>query len=334
MDALSWTECNSACYRYSLPGHARPTIQIPPGVAPPKNMSYFITSPNATTIPDLLRFDTPDVYIRTDGRFFTADFQIFPQWYFPATYYLPFIRSKPSAGDLGTHPLHLIWYDIDRKKDFIQERGCLVEGYGRIREDLANSFVALRKELTSKVDKLNSDTRFPRERYREMNHCNRAMHFAALVLTFAPQSYMLTLLTVTLFQRAYLETLACYEFLTIWEEHKNSPSVTRRPVDTSIMGAFTCSPQIAEEFDQLGVPVWILRHVGTISRDMKIGSVVYPSVPEGAVKDIFCDSERVYIGDPSARRNRACQSLRLQTINLGHAAYELQPGDANQGMYI
>ncbi|KJA12721.1 hypothetical protein HYPSUDRAFT_210193 [Hypholoma sublateritium FD-334 SS-4] len=126
-----------------------------------------------------------------------------------------------------------------------------------------------------------------------MIHCNRAMHFAALVLTFAPQSYMLTLLTVTLFQRAYLETLACYEYLTIWEERKNSLSLARRPVDTSIMGAFTCSPQVAEEFNQLGVPVWYLRHIGTLSRDMKVGSMVYPSIPEGAVKDIFYESERV-----------------------------------------
>lgn len=167
---------------------------------------------------------------------------------------------------------------------------------------------------------------------RELRHCSRALQYSSITLETAPQDYLFTLLNLTSFQRLFLETLACYDYFTIWEERKRS--TTSLPLDMSIMGAFTCNTEQAEEFNQIGVPVWIVRHCSQLTRTMKVGIPVFARDPDGCVLAPHPRAGSVYKGHPSAVRNRICQGLRLQQVKLGHAAYEQQPGEALHGMVI
>lgn len=327
-DALSWCEYNGARYHYHFPGLMRPPLVVPPGMKQPP-LSFFVTSPNANYIPDLIKYDRASVMLRTDGRFFTNDFMIFPQWYFPGTYYLPFIRKKPAAEMLATHPYRVMWYDM-KDSDFVHEPGSMVEGYGRLKLEIAEELNAVRKDLWTKLKWFASEGKFEDKELRELSHCRDGMHFASICLLVGPQTLLMTRSTVTLLQRNFFEALACYEYLTIYKPRVHS--FESFPVDYSIMGAYTCDMIQVAEFLKMGVPVWYFRHAGTMTKTMQIGSKVYPELPVWSVKDIETASERIFHGPPSAARNRACQALRLQTIRLGHTAYEMLPGDSGQGI--
>lgn len=328
MDALSWAEYRCHTYNYRIPGLVDAAVEVPPGLKAPEE-TYFVTSPNAANvIPDLITEDEQAVTTRMDGRFHAADPTLFPQWYFTETYHLPFVRSKPKSADLIAHPLRLLWYNMN-ESDFIPEPGTLIGGYGRLNPQTSAQFTALRKELSTKIDDLVATTELRRNEYQEMVHCQRAMQFASIALEIAPQAYFLTVLAVTCFQRLYLEALACYEYHTVWMERRKTSM--RHAIDTAIMGAFTCNVMQAEEFLQLGVPVWVFRHCATITKSTKIGLRVHPTIPEGCVKTVYPSLECIFIGHPSAIRNRACQRLRLQHVRLGHSVHNLSLGVAGYG---
>ncbi len=95
MDALSWHEYRQSYLPYRIPGYITPIMTLPKdhtGSLPEETL--FVTSPNAPFIPNLIGRDSSAVTIYEDGRFGPADFSIFPQWYFPSTYYLPFVRQE------------------------------------------------------------------------------------------------------------------------------------------------------------------------------------------------------------------------------------------------
>lgn len=251
-----------------------------------------------------------------------------PQFFFDGTYYLPYVRKKPSAEALITHPLRLIWYDLQRS-DFIVDHESLLPDTGLIRQDLADEFVRIRKELSAKVKELVEEREWSAITYQEMLHSERAMHFAALTLTFAPQNWLYTLSTVTLFQRQYLETLAVYEYLTIWKPRLDQPlGEEARPVDDSIMGALTCDPMIAEQFYDQGVPIWLVRHSSQVKRSLLLRDVPPTPFTDPMVSAKFPALHAIYSGPPSSQRHRACQSLRISGIRIGHMAYGIELGNA------
>ena len=317
-----------ASYYYYFPGLLRPPFEVPAGMKPPP-ISYFVTTPNATWIPNLIGKDRAVVNLRKDGRFYTNDFMYWPQWYFPGTYYLPYVRKKPPAHELATHPYRIMWYDM-QDVDFVQEAGTMIMGYGRLREDLATEMTAVRKALQFKLKHFVEEGGFEEKDYRELLHCRNGMLYASVCINTAPQTLLMTRSTVTLMQRNFFEALACYEYLTIWKPRKLT--LGKLPVDTSIVGAFTCDVIQAEEFFRIGVPVWFFRHAGTMRAAKICGPRVYPMDITGCSSEIEMSSERIFNGPPSAARNRACQALRLQQIRLGHCAYEFLPGDGGQGM--
>jgi len=101
MDALAICELQILAYSLELIGI--PRVEHPPGMDCSKiPTSYFVTSPNMKQIPNISK-DTKDTYIRQNGRFWTHDLALFPQWFFPGTKHLPFITRRPSIKVLPTH---------------------------------------------------------------------------------------------------------------------------------------------------------------------------------------------------------------------------------------
>jgi len=98
-----------------------PQVSLPLNTAYKVPLTFFATTPNARTIPFFTQ-DMLETFIRKNGRFWTHDYSLWPQWYFPGTKHLAFVRRRPSDEDLVIHPLGLIWYDL-QEADFIQEPG-------------------------------------------------------------------------------------------------------------------------------------------------------------------------------------------------------------------
>ena len=283
---------------------------------------YFISSPNMETVPNIFR-DPFVIQVRQDGRFGTSDFTIFPQWFAEGTYYLPYIRKKPTPENLANDPYALIWYDMSRR-DWVPELGSVIGGMGRLASNLEVSFTKLRKELMAKIKVDVISGQYTPEELKELKFCERGMWFASIALNCAAQTYEGTLLTVTSFQRYFLETLACYEYITHWKKlDGNLADEPRTPAH--VIGAVTVDLQLAIEFYDLGIPVWLVRHPADLPLSTIVGAVVDPSREPPDVAPMH-GSSILWSGPAGAFRNRVCQSLRMANINLGHSAYQALPG--------
>ena len=288
---------------------------------------YIVTTPNMDWIPDLTLEPTL-VRLCRDGRFYLNDFTLWPQWFFPGTYYMPYVRRRPNNNDLATHPYWLAWHNFTRE-DFVIEGGCLTE-VGTLREKLVQEFGDMEKDLNVKILELVAQATYDQKEYREMQYARRGMHTAAVILSFAPQSYLMTLQTVTSFQRYFLEALACYDYFATWKARWSEPDRVYE-VDPSIMGLVTPSLDVAQNHFRIGVPVWLVRPPSDIPSRMKVGCQMWAVGPDvHVVKDIYPGTAPIFTGPPSAERNRACQALRHVNLDQEHATHFLQPGDPSQ----
>lgn len=289
----------------------------------------FVTSPNMASIPDISKDPFP-IQVRADGRFATSDFTLFPQWYAEGTYYLPYVRRKPTVDN---DPYAVMWHQLS-KEDFIKEGA--VGGMGKLSDHLASTFADLRRDLMAKIREVAISGRHTREELKELHFCERGMHLSSVSLICAVQSYEGILLTATSFQRYFLETLACYEYLTYWKNLPVNDSNKPRPL-AHVMGALTVEVEIAVRLFDEGVPVWLARHPSCFPLSTILLNEVSPTVDEMELK-LLAGSAVIWAGEAGAFRNRVCQSLRMANINLGHSAYRALPGRfvtvANQGWFF
>ncbi len=141
---------------------------------------------------------------------------------FLSTYYLPFVRRKPSLDALESHPYRLMWYDMTAA-DFVPEPGSLISGYGRFNRAITEELTRLRIELRKRVDTLIQDRHMSEIQSRELRHCSRALQYSSITLETAPAELLVHSPSISLLSSGFSsKTLACYEYFTVWEERKTS----------------------------------------------------------------------------------------------------------------
>ncbi|KAH9478815.1 hypothetical protein JR316_0009277 [Psilocybe cubensis] len=152
------------------------------------------------------------------------------------------------------------------------------------------------------------------------------MLFATIALQCAPQTYQMTLLTITAFQRHFLEAITCYDFLTKFKDMKINVLVEPE-VDASIMGCITASVDIAIEMYYSSMPVWLVQRPEEISmKTTIIGTLGFSPIP-GIILQHMAGANPVFSGDASAVHNCACQALKIGNICLGHSSFMAHPGE-------
>lgn len=290
-------------------------IVNPQGVVDP--ISPFLSTPNMDYIPDISKM-SPTIIARKDSRFFTGDFSLMPQFYFEQTAYLPFVLRKPPPDELPSHKYSLVWHDLTQD-EFLLEEGSVLRDVGRIDPFLVERFMSLRRDMQKKYKDLEDSNTIPPKDLQDFEIAVRGLLFTSVALCCAPQTWALTLLTVTTLQRYWHEAHACFEYLSFWKKRP----ITAKPyaIDKTIMGALTADIFVALELHQMGVPVWLLRPPSQLPADMNIGYRTYPTLPEGMIRELLPESKAVYLGPASPVGNRACQSLRMANISAGHSAY-------------
>lgn len=328
MDALSWYEFQHT-FHYVIPGLYRPPPPAPDdSVLRPQ--APIISSPNMMSIPRFGRADR-DIWIRENGRFYYHDFSLAPQFYYDETTYMPYILVKPPAEELAQHQYRVIWYDL-QPSDFLPDPDATEPGMGFIRDDLGQECNDLRKALQQRVKDFVASGTIAGDQTRELQHSMTAAHFASLCLIVAPQNWLGTLLTFTLFQRNFLEVLAHIERFTKFLDREMNMPATPYPVDTSYMGAITTDPMVAERLFFLGVPIWFLRHPSQLSNRHTYCHRVEPEdMSDCLIERRFPGSHKIYEGDISPFRNRVCQLLRVSNVRIGHAAFGIALGNAGDG---
>ena len=129
---------------------------------------------------------------------------------------------------------------------------------------------------------------------------------------------------MTSFQRYFLETLACYEFLTYWKNLQLNDDDEPQPV-AHVVGTFTVDIELAIKLFHQGVPVWLVRHPQNFPLSTTILNLVAPTF-EPMELEFLEGSTPLWSGDASAFHNRVCQFLWIASIRLGHAAYKVPVG--------
>jgi hypothetical protein len=276
------------------------------------------------TIPDIGK-DPYVIRVCADGRFGTADFTLFPQWYAQGTYYLPFVPTKPPAEELATHPHALMWYDM-KEEDFDREEDPISGCVGLLSRPLTDAFTQLRRDLMLKIKREVYDSgKYAEEEMKELRFCERGLHWASICLICAPQTYEGTLLTVTSCQRYFWETYTCYDYLTYWKDLPPNTS-GEALVPAKVVGTLTHEVEIAIRMFDMGVPVWLIRHPAVFPSSTILVNEVVPELDPTIVVKYMPGSETIWGGSAGAFRNRVCQSLRMGNIRLGHCAYQALPG--------
>jgi len=333
-DALSIAELRGGL-KYRIDGLEHiPFKVLPDGRTIPQDP--IATSPNMSIILDFT-LDELEVVARIDGRFYTHDPSLWTQYFFDGTWYYPYMRRRPDEFDIIGHAHRLAWHNLS-DEDLVIEEGPLGAMF-LIKSMLVEEFRQLSYSLSKRVRKAKTlAVEYP-AKYRDMEHCRRGMMNGVAILDCAPQSRHNTLMTCTSFQRYYLECLACLEYFTVWLPRLlEKDDVDILLVDDSVMGAVTVNVLEAQTFYQQGVPVWLIRPLSALAKDVKIVEQVtpLPSLVESRYfeKAIHPNTRAATSGPPSAERNRACQALRIGGINMGHSSNERQLGDVNQPTFL
>jgi len=139
-----------------------------------------------------------------------------------------------------------------------------------------------------------------------------------------PQTYKGILLTVTSFQHFFLETLACYDYITYWRDLQLNPINEPQGV-TLVVGTLTVEVELAIQFYDKGIPVWLVRRPCDFPLSTTIANVIYPTL-EPMEFEFLPGSVALWSGPARAFRNRVCQSLRSANIRLSHSAYQAPAG--------
>ncbi|PPQ81442.1 hypothetical protein CVT26_007750 [Gymnopilus dilepis] len=311
-------------FKYRVPGlHMRGPRTNPGNDANGKPIPTrsIITSPNMDTIPDLSA-DDKEIRVRTDGRFYTADFTLFPQWFFPATPYLPYVLARPPADELKDHKYYHAWYDMKRS-DFLYEEDSAFRDVGLLKKDIVSEFNKLRTDLEHEFKAFMTKNEFDYNAndYNDLLHCAFGMKNNAVILRCAPQSYNQTLLTVTSFQRYFLECLAIFDYLRHWKRAVHFLGEEIPEVRHDLVGAVTYQLEVAQDLYMKGVPVWLVRKPEELPSDMNIITEVLPRVPQHLIKDFLPGYGPIYNGDITATRSRAVHLIKPTNIRLGHSSY-------------
>ena len=221
----------------------QPGADLPDGQERPRRL--IATSPNMSSIPEI-KCDRRSARARRNGRFAWTDFTLWPQWYFQEQEHFVYVMRRPySKTDLASHPLSIMWWDVD-VHNFIEERGSCYEGLGKLTGRRLRDLETFEHELSSRVD----DHQKASGRHTAwLLVCANAMRDAITRLKYAPMTFRDLVYMVATFQRQYLETLAYLDYVQKWLPRSahalNEPPA---PVDRRIMGCVMDLPEVVQKF--------------------------------------------------------------------------------------
>ncbi|KAJ3566667.1 hypothetical protein NP233_g6859 [Leucocoprinus birnbaumii] len=223
--------------------------------------TFVITTPNTNWLPQI-DLGVQDVRIYHDGRWGTADFTQWPQWYFDEQDHFAYILRKPSAKELEHHPLRYLWFEPELEHFLFMNDGQEV---GRFLPQVGLGLYKLRTLLLEEV----LNCRCPDGGIqRKLNHLANQMKNTTSTIVHTPQSYLDAMYTYTCAQRSCLEVRALLDKIQKWDELP--PLKDPRPVNNAILGCVTDRAPVVDGLYAMGVPVWYVRPLSHIASSMTI----------------------------------------------------------------
>lgn len=192
-----------------------------------------------------------EVKLRADARYGPDDPTLWPQPWVEMFCHLGAIPRKPNDPN---DSLSIMWWD-PADDDFKLFDGSLVGGLGELS---GSKLVILQRMLSSIEDRIEDHKRtFPKTN-KHLLLLVRAMQDSFARLKSLKTKFTEMRLAVTEFQRYYLETYGCLDYLEIYKPRMEGLRPQAESVENCV-GAFTHSARTVQEFCNAGLPVWFLR---------------------------------------------------------------------------
>lgn len=210
---------------------------------------HIVTSPNSKEI-----FYPPlggdrRAFLRSDLRFGDDDPVQWPQ---------PFLREAPHLGCIPKQPqeetpISIMWW-TPTTHDFEVEYHGVIRGIGRLNSSQFWKLKSPSLELITRASQPKFTNASPLP-----NSLITTLQDVLYRLQHVSTSFRKTQLGVRAAQRAFLELVACIDFLEIYKPLIEGQTSTSPPNTTARIGAFTNDASVAFSFHRAKIPLWFIR---------------------------------------------------------------------------
>jgi len=222
-----------------------------------------ITTPNADFIPQP-RLGTVEVFPRSDLRYGMDDATLWPQFYIEQYPHLAAIRLNPKFAH--ARYAELWWTPLGR--EFEESKTAGVRGLGLFSCSEMTALERYKEDILRE-----SKEQLMRTPSITISSARVVTTFSWVRLRYNVGKFEEKALEVIEFQRNFLELRAALDYLIEYFPRMHSQT-SRAAVSSSIMGCFTFSPIITQEFFAAGIPVWLIRSIDSIGTNIAINKIV------------------------------------------------------------
>ena len=222
-----------------------------------------------------------ELKLLADVRYGRDDPILWPQPWVDMYCHLGAIPRKPTDPN---DPLSIMWWD-PTPEDFKAFGGSLIDGLGELS---GSKLLALQRMKSNMEDRIEDHKRaFPKPN-KLLLLIVRAMQDSFARLDSLKTTYLEMRISVTEFQRYYLEIYGCLDYLEIYRGRIDGERPAAESVENCV-GAITNIPCIVQDFHRAGLPIWFLRPSSDWDSPVRcnILEIVTPLDPA----DVLCVSE-------------------------------------------
>jgi hypothetical protein len=253
-----------------------------------------------------------EVKLRADIRYGPDDPILWPQPWIEYYCHLGAIPRKPDNPD---DPLSIMWWD-PTPDDFKLFGGTLVDGLGELLGSKLLSFQKLKLSLDERIE---DHKRTVSKVNKHLQVLVRGMQDSFARLDSLKTTFLEMRIGVTEFQRFYLETHGCLDYIEIYQPRMEG---ARPPAESvaNCMGAITNIARVVQDFHTAGLPIWLLRP--SSDWDSPVRCNILEIVTPLNSADVLCVSEyyppfpAIFYGSPTdpKRHNALYTNSRMWLV--------------------
>ncbi|KAJ7488482.1 hypothetical protein B0H11DRAFT_2230015 [Mycena galericulata] len=235
-------------------------------------VDYLITT-HADYVPELPLTAEHDVFLRTDLRYGTDDFTLWPQQFSIRFCHLAAIRTQAAA----ERDTEIMWWD-PTPADFetTQESRSMTQALGKLADARLDSLSKAVHSILLDYKAYIADTtqnKIP----PPLNPLVRSLRAVLERLHAVPSTFEEAYLAVRNMQRTFLEVDAIMEYMRVYKPRIEDPlGVGMRP--GRLMGVYTGDLGVAQQMHLAGIPYWLVRRASLFHKE-NIIELVTPRSP-------------------------------------------------------
>ncbi|KAJ7703496.1 hypothetical protein B0H17DRAFT_1127132 [Mycena rosella] len=221
-----------------------------------KGISYYIIT-NANYIPALPIRPEHSIFMCNDCRFGDDDYTLWPQQYNETYCHLGAIHQRVTDNNKS---LSCMWWDVTHN-DFICPKSgrAIIRGLGKLRSSQVACLMQGVARLIEQCGEYEHSLQPPNKPSPLFVFLINQLKLSQDRLQNLPATFDQMKLTVTQFQRTWLELHGLLRYMQFFKPRMENPDQNADVPVQKCIGAFTSDAVVAQQFRRAGLPYWWLR---------------------------------------------------------------------------